>query len=371
MIKVLVTGSNGFIGQNLISKLANDKSYDIQTFTHLDNLEDLKEKLFNTDFVCHFAGVNRSKNKNDFYNVNEGLTKTIVNTLYQMNNTNIPILFTSSIHADLDNDYGKSKRNAEKIILEYSHNTHANVYIYRLSNLFGKWSKPNYNSVVATFCYNLSHNLPIKIDDPNKEIVLNYIDDVVDEFINIIKTVPKLENKYLYIKKKHKIKLKSLADKLIEFSNIRNTLIMPSLINSFDRELYATYISYLSLNDFGYQLKKKSDNRGWLAEFIKSKSFGQIFISTTHPGITRGNHWHRTKTEKFFVINGHGLINLRKVGTKKIISYDVSGDNPTPIDIPAGYVHNIKNIGKNDMTVLFWSDELFDLNNSDTYYEEV
>ncbi|MBU3852135.1 MAG: NAD-dependent epimerase/dehydratase family protein [Candidatus Paralactobacillus gallistercoris] len=370
-MKILITGAHGFIGSNLLYQLRNDGFNDIITFNHDNTFDELAADLAQADFVFHLAGINRPKDPKDFYAGNRDLTTKIVEILTKQAQRHVPVLLASSIQADLDNDYGKSKKAAETAVFAYGQQTQTPVYVFRLSNLFGKWGRPNYNSVVATFCYNLARDLPIKVNDPNHQIVLNYIDDVVNTFISVMKSGTQATDKYLSVPNEHPITLGELAAKLTAFAKNRQTLVMPSLATDLDKELYGTYLSYLPDDDLAYPLNKKSDKRGWLAEFIKSTANGQIFISTTHPGITRGNHWHQTKTEKFLVLSGNGVVHLRKVGTDKVLSYPVDGTHPQPVDIPTGYVHNIENTGNTDMITLFWASEIFDPDHPDTYYEEV
>lgn len=371
-MKILVTGASGFIGRNLMAELNNEGYHDVETFTLENTSQDLEKKLSKADFIFHLAGVNRPKNKADFYTGNSDLTKQIVDVLMQTKHP-VPILFSSSIQAALDNDYGKSKHAAENTVLQYGDQMDVPVYVYRLKNLFGKWGRPNYNSVVATFAYNLSHDLPIKINDANTELELNYIDDVISSFIDTMKNGYNFtsDSPYCSVPGTYKVKLGVVATKLKKFHDSRQTLIMPSLRYKFDRDLYATYLSYLSKDNFSYKLKKNEDSRGWLAEFIKSKDNGQIFVSTTKPGITRGNHWHHTKVEKFLVVQGEGLIEFRQVDGHEILKYRVSGDQPEVVDIPAGYIHNISNVGSETMVTLFWACEIFDPTSPDTFYEGV
>jgi UDP-2-acetamido-2,6-beta-L-arabino-hexul-4-ose reductase len=275
---------------------------------------------------------------------------------------------SSSIQALLDNDYGKSKKMGEELFLNNGLNP---AYIVRLYGVFGKWSKPNYNTVVATFCYNVAHGLPLQINDPSYELTLCYIDDVIAKFVDIFENETDYTAGFFEIDTLHKITLGRLAGTIQSFGKNRETLVMPNLNGLLEQRLYGTYLSYLENNDFSYPLKKNEDNRGWLAEFIKSESFGQIFISTTKPGITRGDHWHHTKVEKFFVIKGKATISFRHMITNEIIRYEVCGDIPTVVDIPVGYTHNITNTGDEEMICLFWSNQIFDPQNPDTYYTKV
>ncbi|OCZ49433.1 NAD-dependent epimerase/dehydratase family protein [Dehalobacter sp. TeCB1] len=369
MTTVLITGANGFIGKNLIATLNNDiqiLKYDID-----NSLEELKEFTRRADFVFHLAGVNRPLDTSEFEKGNKGFTELLLQFL-KYNPKKVPVLMTSSIQAELDNPYGQSKKSAELSVQEYSKETGASVYIYRLPNVFGKWCRPNYNSVVATWCYNVSHGLPIQINNPDTELNLVYVDDVIQEFINAFNgSESRSEDDYCFVPRTFSATLKQVADTLNAFRESRNTLIIPSFKGEFERFLYATYLSYLPENKFGYELEMKHDQRGWLAEFIKSPSIGQLFISRTKPGITRGNHWHHTKVEKFLVIEGEAVIRFRKIDAKEIIEYRVSGDKLEVLDIPTGYTHSIENVGNTDVITLFWADEIFNPDKPDTYYLEV
>lgn len=369
---VLVTGSDGFIGRNLCSRLEIEKDVKILRFNKTNTKKDLETYLKKSDFIFHLAGANRPKDEKEFDTVNRGLTENIIDLL-EKNNKKTPILMTSSIQAELDNPYGKSKKAAEDALLKFSKLKKTPLYIYRLPNVFGKWCKPNYNSVVATFCYNISHNLPITISDPKNEVNLVYIDEVISDFIKAFngKTKPHKDG-YCYIPRSFKITIQELKDNIESFRSSRTTLVIPNHDDDFIRYLYATYTSYLAENDFSYKLNTNIDDRGWLAEFIKSNQFGQIFISKTKPGITRGNHWHHTKIEKFLVVDGTAMIRFRKINdSKKIISYTVTGNDLTVLDIPAGHTHSIINIGNTDLTTIFWADEIFNKDSPDTYFEEV
>lgn len=371
MKKVLVTGANGFIGKNLCNQLRQDDNVEVLCFGREHSRDDLKLMLKQADFIFHIAGVNRPKDDQEFELVNKDLTKEIVDILSQLNKKT-PILLTSSTQATLDNAYGKSKKAAEDVLIKWAKTSNSKVYIYRLPNVFGKWCKPDYNSVVATFCNNIALGKEIQINDSKAELNLVYIDDVVGDFILSMngKTMPDKKGNY-NIEHIFSLTLQGLADKLYEFRNSRKTLQMPSLESDIDRYLYATYTSYFHKDKLSYNLEIKHDDRGWLAEFIKSSSFGQIFISRTKPGITRGNHWHNTKIEKFLVIEGEAEIKFRHLQTNEVASYKVSGEELRVLDIPAGHTHSIKNIGRNELITIFWADVIFDQANPDTYYLEV
>lgn len=369
-MKILVTGANGFIGKNLIAELVNKGYEEIFKFNRETDPSLLDMYTKECDFVFHLAGVNRPRDEKEFMEGNYGLTAQLIELLKKHHNQ-APILFTSSIQAEEDNPYGKSKRACEDILISYSKDTMAKALLYRLPNLFGKWCKPNYNSVVATFCHNIARNKDINVSDPNNTLTLSYIDDVIAEFLRALAGNETVNEDYCEVPVKHKIKLGELSDKLYSFKNNRESLIMPSLEEEFDRALYSTFLSYLEEDNFSYKLKKNVDNRGWLAEFIKSQSLGQIFISLTKPGITRGNHWHHTKVEKFLVIQGEALIRFRKIDSENVLNYWVSGEIPEVVDIPAGYTHSIENTGYEDVITLFWACEIFNPEKPDTYFVEV
>ena len=391
MKKILVTGSNGFVGKNTVVALKEANKYEVLTIDRNNTEEELKKSVIDADFIVHLAGVNRPKDAKEFYEGNGGLTEKIVGYLRE-NNKNTPILITSSTHAVLDNDYGKSKKQSEDALIRYSDECDAKIYIFRLPNLFGKWCRPNYNSAVATFCYNIAHDLDVWVNDPAIELSLVYIDDVVASIMDCIEdeNIVKLKNideevnvnttgassiqidKYYYeVTTVYKRTLGNIVDSLKMFRNMRKSLLIPDLSDGFNKALYSTYLTYLEEADFSYYLDKKEDNRGWLAELVKSEQFGQMFVSKTHPGITRGNHWHHTKTEKFIVIQGQAAIRFRKLDEDKVIEYIVDGEKPQVLDIPPGYTHSIENIGQDEVITLFWSNEMFNPEKPDTYFLEV
>lgn len=370
MKRVLITGSEGFVGKNLQIVLKRKEDIEITPFDRGHSFDYLRNTVKNADFIFHLAGENRPKDPSDFMKVNKGLTETIVELL-KRSNKKTPIAFSSSIQAGLDNMYGRSKKAAEDILISYSKETEAPICIFRFPNLFGKWSKPNYNSVVATFCYNISHGLDITISDENKELEFAYIDDVVRALSELLETRLDPEKYFYSIDKTFRVTLGDLAKIIYQFRDIRNTSILPDFSDEFTRNLYSTYLSFLEQNDFAYDIGMKTDNRGVLFELLKSRQFGQIFVSKTRKGITRGNHYHDTKVEKFCVISGDALIRLRNIHNDEVITYEVSGDKIRIVDIPPGYTHSIENIGDEEMIVLFWANEIFNQERPDTYYEEV
>ncbi|SKA09536.1 polysaccharide biosynthesis C-terminal domain-containing protein [Selenihalanaerobacter shriftii] len=371
MNNILVTGSKGFIGQNFMETLQRQEDITILTFDKENSYSELKEMLTKADFIFHLAGVNRPENDEEFMKVNAGLTEYMTKNLIELNKTT-PILITSSSQAELNNLYGESKKKAEEILIEYKENTGAPIYIYRLPNVFGKWCKPNYNSVVATFCHNISHDLDIYISDRNYELELVYIDDVVNSFMaKLNKEVRNKEKNYYSVRRTFKVTLGELADSIYQIKENRETLKVPDLGDGFMKALHATYLTYLEADDFAYDLELHSDERGSFVEVIKSESSGQVSVSTSVEGIKRGNHYHNTKNEKFLVLKGEALIKFRHIFSDEIIEYEVSGEEMKVVDIPPGYTHSIENLGDGEMILLIWANEIFDPNNTDTYYCEV
>jgi UDP-2-acetamido-2,6-beta-L-arabino-hexul-4-ose reductase len=287
------------------------------------------------------------------------------------NKNNCPVLITSSTQAELDNPYGKSKKGAEDLIFAYGEETGAKVLVYRLPNVFGKWCKPNYNSAVATFCFNIAHDLPIKVNDPDVMMNLVYIDDVVNEMLRAMEGNETREGDFCKVPVVHTIKLGKVVEHIYSFKNSRSDLSIPDMADDFIKKLYATYLSYLLEKQFSYPLKMNVDNRGSFTEFIRTPERGQVSVNISKPGITKGNHWHHTKNEKFLVVSGQGVIRFRKVGTDEIIEYLVSGEKLEVVDIPPGYTHNIENLGETDMVTIMWANEPFDSEKPDTYYLEV
>ncbi len=368
-MKVLVTGANGFIAKNLISHLKVNKDIEILGYDRNSSQEELSEYISKVDFIFHLAGVNRPKEKSEFSLVNTGLTQTIIE-LIKKNGRKIPILFTSSSQAALQNEYGKSKADAEESLVDFSRETSTPVYIFRMPNVFGKWCKPNYNSVVATFCYNISHNLPIQINDPNTELTLVYIDDVIELFQNLLAN-PNVAQAYLEIEPKYKITLGELADLLTSFKDSRDNLITQKVGIGLTRALYSTYVSYLEPKTFSYEVKQYADNRGVFVEMLKTMDSGQFSFFTAHPGITRGSHYHHSKTEKFLVIRGKARFGFRHIVTNERYAIDTSGEKSEIVETIPGWTHDITNIGDEEMIVMLWANEIFDRAKPDTFSEPV
>ena len=324
------------------------------------------------DFVFHLAGINRPKDVSEFYEGNATFTEALCSLLEEHDNKS-PILISSSIQASRDNDYGKSKKEGEEYLLNHGKKMDSKVYVYRLANLFGKWCRPNYNSVTATWCYNVANEKDIQINDPNVELPLCYIDDVVNEFLNALEGHPTACKEGIYeVHPVHHVKLGELANIIKSFKESRGTLNVPDMKEgSLEKKLYSTYLSYLPKDKFSYPLKMNTDQRGSFTEFLKTEEYGQVSVNVSKPGITKGQHWHHSKNEKFLVVSGKGLIQFRDIYSDKIIEYYVSGDKLEVIDIPTGYTHNIINIGESDMVTIMWANEKFDPEHPDTYYEEV
>lgn len=369
-MKILVTGARGFVGKNLVAELNNRGYKDIYKFDKDTDKSFLDKYTKDCEFVFHLAGVNRPKDEKEFMEGNFGFTSELLDLLKKHDNK-APILITSSIQAELDNPYGKSKRAGEELLFNYSKETGAKVLVYRLPNLFGKWSRPNYNSVVATYCYNIARGLDIQINDSETELTLCYIDDVLDEFIRALEGKETRDGKYCLVPVTHKIKLGDLAERIKSFKESRKNLSIPNMNDELTKKLYSTYLSFLPENEFSYDLNMHCDDRGSFTEFIRTPDRGQVSINISKPGITKGNHWHHTKNEKFLVVSGEGIIRFRKIDSDEIIEYKVSGEKLQVIDIPTGYTHSIENVGDTDLVTIMWANESFNPEKPDTYYLEV
>jgi len=371
---ILITGAGGFVGKNLVATLRTAGYTDLMLFEKNDTPETLADYCRRAAFVVHLAGINRPTDPSEFYTGNAGLTDTLLADLEAAGNT-APVLVTSSTQAELDNDYGKSKRQAEEAIFAHRRRTGAMVYVFRMPGVFGKWCRPNYNSVVATFCHNVAHGLPIQVRDPAFSLPLVYIDDVVACILAAFDGQVMMDRSatpICHMHPIHEVTLGRLAELIQGFAAGRTSLAVPDLApGSFEKKLYSTYLSYLPSDQFSYPLEMHTDNRGSFTEFLRSPERGQVSINISHPGIVKGNHWHHTKNEKFLVVKGEGVIRFRNIFSKEVIEYHVSGDKLEVVDIPCGYTHNIENVGTEDMVTVMWANEAFDPDHPDTFFEPV
>ncbi|MGC9970657.1 MAG: NAD-dependent epimerase/dehydratase family protein [Bryobacteraceae bacterium] len=365
-MNALITGAKGFIGRNLVSRLRAQGGCYLRLFDLGSAASELREALSQADIVYHLAGVNRPQDPEEFAAVNTGLTRDICDILRGQGRTP-RIVLSSSTQAAIENSYGVSKRKAEEALEAFAAETGAVVRIYRLANVFGKWSRPNYNSVVASFCHNIANDLPIAISDHSRKVELVYIDDVVDAFVAELTgengAVPKLPTCM--------ITLGDLAGRIQALHEMHTSLLAPDFSIRFNQQLFATFLSYVPDECRRQQLHIRADERGCFAEFIKSPHFGQISISKTKPGVTRGNHYHHTKTEKFFVVQGEGIIRMRHIEGSRVTEYRVCGAGFQVIDIPPGFTHSIENVGSGELVTLFWASEIFEPDRPDTYHMPV
>lgn len=369
-MKILITGAKGFIGKNLVSELSKYDDNTLYLYDLDSTIEELDKYTRDCEFVYHLAGVNRPKTQEQFSSGNVDFTSLLIDKLTKNKNF-CPIMISSSIQVELENPYGKSKKKAEELIYLYGETTGAKVMVYRFPNVFGKWCKPNYNSVVATFSYNISHNLTITINDRNTMLDLVYIDDVIRELLKALHDDEFRQGVYCYAKPVYRCSLGEIADKLINFSEYRSSLLIPSLHDELTKKLYATYLSYVPYDDLVIDLNMHTDSRGSFTEIFKSSGFGQVSVNISHPGIIKGNHWHHTKNEKFLVIYGQGIIRIRDLNTDSIIEFFVNGENLRIVDIPPGSTHNIENVGNTDLMTIIWASEEYDPDFPDTNYLEV
>lgn len=369
-MKILVTGAKGFIGKNLIAELRNRKYTEIFEYDRDTDPSLLDGFCKEADFVFHLAGVNRPIEQSEFMEGNFGFTSDLLDSLKKHNN-NCPVMISSSIQAELDNPYGESKKAGEDLLLAYGKETGSKVLVYRFPNVFGKWCRPNYNSAVATFCHNIAHGLSIKVNDASVEMKLVYIDDVVNELINALEGKENKAGEFCEVPVVHTTTLGEIVDSIYSFKKSREDKSVPNMADAFTKKLYSTYLSYLPEDQFSYDLKMNVDQRGSFTEFIKTPDRGQVSVNVSKPGITKGNHWHHTKNEKFLVVSGTGVIRFRKIDSDEVIEYFVSGEKMEVVDIPTGYTHNIENLGDTDMVTIMWANEPFDPEMPDTYYLEV
>ena len=382
-MNILVTGAKGFVGRNLISQLRNIQygkannyaisGQEIKVFEYDIDSDPAELDVYckNADFVFNLAGINRPKDPTEFMKGNFGFASQLLDTLKKYENR-CPVMISSSIQAELDNPYGESKRAGENLLFNYAKETGAKVLVYRFPNLFGKWCRPNYNSVVATFCHNIAHDLPIQMNDPNVLMRLAYIDDVVDELIAALSGREHRDGVFCYVPTIHTVTLGEIVALTESFKGMPVNLAVPKLDDPFTKKLYSTYLSYLPKEKFSYPLKMNVDNRGSFTEIIRTADRGQFSVNISKPGVTKGEHWHHTKNEKFVVVKGHGLIQLRKIGTDEVISFEVSGDRIEVVEMIPGYTHNIINLSEaEDLVTFMWCNECFDQNRPDTYFEKV
>lgn len=388
-MKILVTGARGFVGKNLVAQLHNiangkAKCYgdieidDVFEYDIDSTAEELDSYCREADFVFNLAGVNRPKEQTEFMKGNFGFASMLLDMLRKHRNT-CPVMISSSTQAALDNPYGESKRAGEELMFEYAKETGARVLVYRFPNVFGKWCRPNYNSAVATFCNNIANGLPITVNDPTVEMHLVYIDDVVNELIGALAGNEHREGKYCFVPTVHTVRLGEIVDLLYSFRESRTNLSVPDMTaDSFSKKLYATYLSYMPTDKICYPLKMNVDARGSFTEILRTADRGQFSVNISKPGITKGEHWHNTKNEKFVVVHGHGIIQLRRIGKDEqgndypVQSYEVSGERIEMVEMIPGYTHNITNLSATeDLVTFMWCNECFNPEKPDTYFEKV
>lgn len=367
-MKVLVTGSRGFIGKNLTCAL-RQQGFEVEEYYRGKSFSELEQSCMECDFVFHLAGINRPEAQNEPFSANGGFTAVLLNCLSKRE-TACPVVFASSIQARQENAYGKSKKECEQLLLTYGQETNAPVFLVRLPNVFGKWSRPEYNSAVATFCHHISRGMPIQLHDPDAEVALVYIDDVVGKLISLLKQ-PSVFPAYPEVAPVTRITVGELAAKLRRFQQERTRLAVPAISDPFEKKLYSTYISFLPEDGFSYPLVKHANEESSFVEFLKLPERGQVSVNTIRPGIVKGNHWHHTKLEKFLAVSGEGMIRFRRLGETEILEYPVSGKRPVVVEAPPGYTHQIENTGESDLVLVLWANEIFDPEHQDTYFLEV
>lgn len=361
---VLITGAEGFIGKNLIVHLQAMQGIDVLTFTREHDLRDLSHLLKQTDCIIHLAGTNRPKDSGQFALDNQRLTKHLCDAVKNTGRV-IPIIFSSSIQATTNNHYGESKLAAERILLDFQTKSNNPVFIFRLPNVFGKWARPNYNSVVATFCFNTINDIPIDVHDANANLTLVYIDDVIKEFVSYLGKKEK-SSEILNVSPEYNITVGELAKCISEFKEFRKKLLTKSIGLGLYHELYATYVSYLPYHQFCYDLDQHGDDRGIFVEMLRTSEFGQISFFTSKPGVVRGGHYHHSKTEKFLVVKGCAQFRFHHILTNEKHEVTVSAEKPQIIESVPGWAHDIKNSGDEELICILWANEVFDKKNPDT-----
>lgn len=367
-MKILLTGAKGFIGKNL-SFFLKEKGYEVLSYDVGDE-DKLEEYVSSSDFIINLAGINRPLSKEEFYDGNVNFAARLLDIVKKVGSKS-PIILTSSTKATSTSDYGKSKKMAEDLFFAFSKENNHPVYVFRLYNVFGKWCRPSYNSVIATWCYNITHDLPIEINKDAPSIDFVYIDDIASNFISIIEGNHTGSNEILYVEPHYSKTLEEVASLLESFKQSRINHMVPNIATPFEKKLYSTYLSYLDKSSFAYPLDMHKDYRGSFTEVLKTIGQGQVSINISKPGISKGNHYHHTKNEKFLVVSGTCLTEFRKIDSDEIISIKTSGDKLEVIDIPPGYTHSITNIGKEDSVTLMWANELYDPKNPDTIFMKV
>lgn len=364
-MRVLVTGANGFVGKNLQMHLRERGGVEIVPFTREHSEADLPGLLEGVDWIFHLAGINRPQDPSEFVTGNANLTQALCNAIKETGRK-IPVVYTSSIQVERDNDYGTSKRTAEEALLELNRSSGCPVYIYRLPNVFGKWAQPNYNSAVATFCHNIARDIPVQINDPNAVIKLVYIDDVVASFVALLDGVEQ-SMPFAEVNPVYEISVGELADQLQRFKATRDNLITEPVGTGLTRALYSTYVSYLPPESFTYTVPQHGDERGVFVEMLKTPDAGQFSFFTAHPDVTRGGHYHHSKTEKFLVIKGEACFRFRHMLTGEFYELFTSGTKPEIVETVPGWTHDITNVGTDELVCMLWANEIFDRENPDTF----
>ncbi len=388
-MKILVTGAKGFVGKNLCAALreirsghdrrADHEIADVEIFEYdIDSSpEELDRFCAQCDFVFNLAGVNRPKDNSEFMAGNFGFASKLLDTLKKHNNR-CSVMLSSSVQATLEgryagSEYGMSKKAGEELFFAYGKETGADVLVYRFPNLFGKWCRPNYNSAIATFCHNAAHGLPIQVNDPAVQMDVVYIDDLIEEMIAALRgQANRVDNGFCAVPVHHETSLGHIADTIMSFPGLRESLEVPKLDDELSKKLYSTYLSYLPPESFSYELKMNSDERGSFTEMLRTPDRGQFSVNVSRPGITKGNHWHHSKNEKFLVVHGEGLIRLRRIDSGEVFEFPVSGENPRVVEMIPGYTHSLVNLSDSrELVTLIWANEAFDPEKPDTFYQEV